>query len=153
MNRYGIETRSIYWTGPGILLSLPPTQPQIRAESVDLLIVVPSFTDGYLSADQSTDRGRPMVDHLNSACYARRVQTEDIAPLRRNVIQGTYGDLALPSIYMNGRYAGALDALDLVQVIEVAEVRDFRPATARMIYGAACACNGEVIDVTTRRLP
>ena len=130
---------------------------------------------------------------LNSACYARRVQTEDIAPLivaearatpfeagrvrademgaagvvslqtalnrvrpeflRRNVIPGTQGDLALPSIYMNGRYAGALDVLDLVQVIEVAEVRYFRPATAQMIYGAACACNGGVIDVTTRRLP
>src|SRR4029078_13124548 len=81
---------------------------------------------------------------LTSACYARRVQTEDIAPLivaearatpfeagrvraeelgaagvvslqtalnrvrpeflRRNVIPGTQGDLALPSIYMNGRY-------------------------------------------------
>jgi len=130
---------------------------------------------------------------LNSACYARRVQTEDIAPLivaearatpfeagrvraeelgaagvvslqtalnrvrpeflRRNVIPGTQGDLALPSIYMNGRYVGALDVLDLVQVIEVAEVRYFRPATAQMIYGAACACNGGVIDVTTRRLP
>ena len=130
---------------------------------------------------------------LNSACYARRVQTEDIAPLivaearatpfeagrvraeelgaagvvslqtalnrvrpeflRRNVIPGTQGDLALPSIYMNGRYVGPLDVLDLVQVIEVAEVRYFRPATAQMIYGAACACNGGVIDVTTRRLP
>jgi len=130
---------------------------------------------------------------LNSACYARRVQTEDNAPLivtearatpleagrvraeelrvagvvslqdalnkvrpqflRRNVVPGTHGDLALPSIYMNGRYAGALDVLDLVQVIEVAEVRFVRPATARMVYGAACTCNGGVIDVTTHRLP
>ena len=130
---------------------------------------------------------------LNSACYSRGLQTEDVTPvmmtqeratpleagrvraqelglagvvslqdalnrvrpefLRRNVIPGTHGDLAPPSIYMNGRYVGALDVLDLVQVIEVAEVRYVRPTTALVVYGAACACSGGVIDVTTRRLP
>jgi len=73
--------------------------------------------------------------------------------LRGNVIPGTHGDLAPPSIYMNGRYAGTLDALQLVQVVEVSEVRYFRPTTARTMYGAGCACGGGIIDVTTRRAP
>jgi hypothetical protein len=104
----------------------------------------------------SAEPGRVRADELRSTgVISLRDALTRVRPefLRGNVVPGTPGAMASPSIYVNGRYIGALDVLQLVQVAEVSEVHYFRPTIARLTYGAGCACGGGVIDVTTHSAP
>jgi hypothetical protein len=104
----------------------------------------------------SAEPGRVRADELRSTgVFSLRDALTRVRPqfLRANIVPGTPNVMATPSIYVNGRYTGALDVLQLVQVAEVSEVRYLRPTIARLTYGAGCACGGGVIDVTTHSAP
>ena len=57
---------------------------------------------------------------------------------------------ALPSVYLNGRYAGPLDILSTIPVGPIVEIRYARTAAAKSVFGSYCACDGGVILVRTR---
>jgi hypothetical protein len=56
-----------------------------------------------------------------------------------------------PSIYADGRYAGAVDVLSLIPLRLVTGIRYLDPVAAKSLFGSFCPCGGGVIYVRTRR--
>jgi hypothetical protein len=89
---------------------------------------------------------------------ARVTTTADgVRQLRPNFLQGirtisggAIVDVA-PSVFLNGSYAGGVEALELVSLDAVNEIRFIRPAQAHDFWGSSCPCNGGVIHVRTKR--
>jgi len=97
-----------------------------------------SIDGGELTATEATS--------LRDALMRTRPEFLRTSP----TVGGSGAETAAPSVYIDGRYAGAPDALTLVSVSQVQEVRFFRPASARLTFGSFCPCAGGVIAVTTR---
>jgi hypothetical protein len=56
-----------------------------------------------------------------------------------------------PSVYLNGVYAGGVEALETVPLQVVEEVRFVRAAQAKDWWGSYCPCNAGVIAVRTKK--
>ena len=56
-----------------------------------------------------------------------------------------------PTVYLNEKYAGELDALRTIPLDAVEEIRLVRPNEARDFFGVLCHCDAGVILVRTHR--
>jgi hypothetical protein len=56
-----------------------------------------------------------------------------------------------PSVYLNGVYAGGVDALERVPLSVVDEIRFVRASQAKDRWGSYCPCNAGVIAVRTKK--
>jgi hypothetical protein len=55
-----------------------------------------------------------------------------------------------PSVYLNGVYAGGIEALETVPLTVVQEIRFVRAQQAKGWWGSYCPCNAGVIAVRTK---
>lgn len=79
----------------------------------------------------------------------RRLRPEFVRPA---IVPGDLtGAAVLPSVYINGGYAGSLDVLDRILLEEVEDIRFIRAWQARGWWGPSCPCAAGVIHVRTRR--
>ena len=79
----------------------------------------------------------------------RRLRPEFVRPA---IVPGNpAGAAVLPSVYINGGYAGGLDVLDRVLLEEIEDIRFIRAWQARGWWGPSCPCAAGVIHVRTRR--
>lgn len=111
---------------------------------------------GDSSRSSLIEAGRVRADELGRVGVTSLYEAlERVRPefLRGPGIPNPRGEIAGPSVRLNGNRVGAPDILKLVQVAEVMDVRYRRPATALTMYGSTCDCIGGVIEVTTRRAP
>lgn len=67
------------------------------------------------------------------------------------VLNGNQPATVTPSVFLNGVYAGGLDALETIPLDAVEEIRYLRPSRAYDQWGFSCRCNGGAIQVTTKR--
>lgn len=56
-----------------------------------------------------------------------------------------------PSVYLNGVYAGGVEALETVPLSVVEEIRFVRAPQAKDWWGSYCQCNAGVIAVRTKK--
>jgi hypothetical protein len=56
-----------------------------------------------------------------------------------------------PSVYLNGVYAGGIEALDNIPLNVVQEIRFVRAPQAKDWWGSYCPCNAGVITVRTKK--
>ena len=88
------------------------------------------------------------ADVQTTAEAVRRLRPEF---LRTTQVVGVDGpSRAYPTVYLNGTYAGRVEALELIALGAVEEIRFFRPAQAKEQWGSYCQCAGGVISVRTR---
>jgi hypothetical protein len=59
--------------------------------------------------------------------------------------------MTAPSVYVNGKYAGELNALELIPLAVIEEIRFLRPSQAKDSWGAYCRCGGGVIHIRTKQ--
>ena len=80
----------------------------------------------------------------------RRLRPEFVRPVLLPTPEGrtvpTY-----PSVYLNGVYAGGVDALESVPLNVVEEIRFVRAPQAKDWWGSYCPCNAGVITVRTKK--
>src|SRR5262249_18382211 len=79
----------------------------------------------------------------------RRLRPEFIRPTV--VLLGNERAAVMPSVFLNGTYAGGLDVLETIPLDAVEEIRYLRPSRAYDLWGLSCRCNGGAIQVTTKR--
>ena len=102
-------------------------------------------------------RGRPsdqilpselrLVSGRTAADAVRQLRPEflRVAPTRT-----INGQPVLPSVYLDGRPAGGLDALGTIPLLPVVEIRYVTAVAAKSVFGSYCDCAGGVIVVRTR---
>jgi hypothetical protein len=56
-----------------------------------------------------------------------------------------------PSVYLNGVYAGGVEALETIPLSVVEEIRFVRAPQAKDWWGSYCECNAGVIAVRTKK--
>ena len=56
----------------------------------------------------------------------------------------------LPSVFLDGRFAGGIDVLSSIPIAPVLEIRYVAASEAKSLYGSYCACDAGIIAVRTR---
>jgi len=89
------------------------------------------------------------VRPLTTLDGVRRLRPEFIRPTV--VLNGNEPAAVMPSVFLNGVYAGGLDVLETIPLDAVEEIRFLRPSRAYDRWGFSCRCSGGAIQVTTKR--